>query len=92
MKNCTLPRRVVQQVESDYLVEEPNEEQQVLMLQSGDHKENDQLTTGSILKLAIDSGSELHVIPRRLVRKWIEHIQNGKAQAQVAAASFQENR
>jgi RNase P/RNase MRP subunit p29 len=77
MKNCMAPRRVVQQIEGDYLAD-GDEEQNVLMLTTNGYKEKDQLKIGGTLKLAVDSGSELHVIPRRLVQDWIERIQNGK--------------
>ncbi len=74
MKQCTLPRRSVQQVD----VEEPDEEDdetkpRVLMIQFWNlFVEDSTLRVGSMLMIAIDSGSEVHMIPYYLVKAWTE--------------------
>ena len=39
---------------------------------------DDRLSTGSDLKLAVDSGSEVHVIPRWMVELWSDLLQRGE--------------
>ena len=64
MKQCTLPRRVVQEVEAE-LVEDTEEEHLMFMLEFGksSSRTEDELRVGSILQIAVDSGSEVHAIP-----------------------------
>ena len=39
---------------------------------------DDKLRIGSELKLAVDSGSEVHVIPKCLVELWSSELQRGE--------------
>ena len=65
MKQCTLPKRSVQELEAE-LVEEPEEEEEHLMFMLEFLKaprEEDELRVGSTLQIAVDSGSEVHAMP-----------------------------
>ena len=73
-KTCTQPRRAIQQVDAEYPDDEEQEEEEhrvlmLTMLMKAYETENT-LSIGSILKIAVDSGSEVHVIPKYMVEVW----------------------
>ena len=77
MKQCTLPRRVVQEVEAEH-VEDNEEEHLMFMLELGKppREEGDELCVGSILQIAVDSGSEVHAIPYKMVRQFVNEMKS----------------
>ncbi len=78
MKQCTLPRRNVQQVDVEEQDEDDDETKpRVLMIQFWKlFIEDSTLRVGSMLMIAIDSGSEVHVIPYYLVKAWTKEFQS----------------
>ena len=78
MKQCTLPKRSVQELEAE-LVEEPEEEEEHLMFMLEFLKaprEEDELRVGSTLQIAVDSGSEVHAMPYKLVKHFVEEMKS----------------
>ena len=76
MKQCTLPKRSVQELEAE-LVKEPEEEHLMFMLEFlKSPREDDELRVGSTLQIAVDSGSEVHAMPYKLVKHFVEEMKS----------------
>ncbi len=77
-KQCTLPRESIQQVDVERADEDNDETKpHVLMIQLWRlFVAGSVLRIGSMLKIAVDRGSEVHVIPHYLVKTWTEEFQS----------------
>ena len=75
MKQRTLPRRVVQEAEAE-LVEDTEEEHLMFMLEFGksSSRTEDEVCVGSILQIAVDTGSEVHANPYKMMRQFVSEM------------------